>query len=217
MKTTLRQSLNRLRRDTSGLALMEFAFILPVFLTMSLTGAELTNYIITKMRVSQLALHIADAAARMGNGTQLQQKWISENDINDLFIGAQLQSGEMDLLKNGRVILTDFEPMPSPNTDNKFKIGWQRCFGEKTAHPSTYTVPGEIDNLDGIGPAGRQVDAQVGNATMFVEVYYEYTPLVSARLITGGTTFNEFASMAVRDRRDLAEVYNLEGAPQASC
>ena len=50
----------RLRQDTSGLALLEFAFILPVVLTMSLTGAELTNYITTKMRVGQLALQLAD-------------------------------------------------------------------------------------------------------------------------------------------------------------
>lgn len=214
-------TLRRLGANTSGLAMMEFAFILPVFLVMSLTGAELTNYIITKMRVSQLALHIADDAARIGTGSQLQQKSISELDINDLFTGADLQSGELNLLANGRVILTDIEPMPLPNTAKKFKIGWQRCYGQKTSHRSAYTQAGVTTNLDGVGPPGRTVDALDGNATMFVEVYYEYKPLVSAELLRGSTTFFEFASMAVRDRRDLTGgnhgIYNVEGVVPSTC
>ncbi len=40
---SLRTLVTRLRRDTSGLAMLEFAFSLPIFLTMSLTGAELSD------------------------------------------------------------------------------------------------------------------------------------------------------------------------------
>ena len=47
-----------------------FALMLPVFMTLSMTGAELTNYITTKMRISQLALQLADDAARIGTGCQ---------------------------------------------------------------------------------------------------------------------------------------------------
>ena len=46
----------------------------------------------------------------MGTGSQLSAKQISETDINDLFTGAQLQSGELDLQTNGRVILIDGSP-----------------------------------------------------------------------------------------------------------
>ncbi|TPG04434.1 TadE/TadG family type IV pilus assembly protein, partial [Sphingomonas oligophenolica] len=128
----------RLARDTGGLALLEFAFTLPILLMMSLTGAELTNYITTRMRVSQMALQLADNAARMGKGTQITAKSISELDINDLLTGAQLQSGELDLKGRGRVIISDLEPVANPNTTNKYKIVWQRCYGSKTAHASTY-------------------------------------------------------------------------------
>ncbi|CAN5508837.1 hypothetical protein BH09PSE4_BH09PSE4_07750 [soil metagenome] len=220
---------NRLRDDRSGLALLEFAFILPVLITMSLTGAELTNYITTKMRVSQLALQLADDAARMGSGSQLQAKSITETDINDLFTGAQLQSGEMNLKTNGRVILTDLEPMANPNTNNKYKIGWQRCYGLKTSAVPAYTtglVPpyttgasgaaSTKTNLTGLGQSGRQVTATDDNATMFVEVYYAYTPLVGTTLAPSAT-FTEIASMSVRDRRDLSAIYNTAGATIASC
>jgi len=210
----------RLRRDTGGLALLEFALVLPIFITMSLTGAELTCYITTKMRVSQLALQLADDAARMGEGSQLAAKTISETDINDLFTGAQLQSGEMDLKTNGRVILSDVEPMANPNTSGKYKIGWQRCYGSKTAPaapPSPAYYPrATASNITGVGGANRLVGAQDGNATMFVEVYFVYKPLFSGALAPT-SSFDEIASMSVRDRRDLTQIYNTEKATVSSC
>jgi hypothetical protein len=214
---SVRTGLRRFRDDRSGLALLEFAFVLPVLLVMSLTGAELTNYITTKMRISQLALHLADDAARMGNGSLLVAKTITETDINDLFTGAQLQSGEMDLRTNGRVILTDLEPTSSPNTAGTYKIGWRRCYGLKTTYARKYPAGAETTGLTGIGPAGRQVTAQNDNATMFVEVFYTYVPLVGRGTLAPTTTFTEIASMAVRDRRDLTAIYNTAAAPVATC
>lgn len=193
----------RLRRDSSGIAMLEFAFILPIFLVLSLTGAELTNYVITRMRVSQMALHLADNAARIGTGTMLQAKTISEADVNDLLTGTGLQSGELDIYGKGRVIISDVEPMASPNTTNKYKIVWQRCRGSKTDHASTFGKAGDT-NLAGVGPNGRQITAPDDGATMFVEVYYEYTPLVKTSL-SPSTTMTETASMMVRDRRDLSD------------
>ena len=208
-----------LRAATSGVALLEFALVLPLILTMALAGAELTNFITTKMRVSQLALQLADNGARMGSGSQLQAKTISETDINDLFIGAQRQSSELDLNANGRVILSDLEPTASPNTAATYKIGWQRCYGLKTSHASTYgtynTASGR--NLTGIGPAGRKVTAQDNNATMFVEVFYTYKPLIVFDDFIPATSITEIASMAVRDRRDLTQIYNSAHDPVANC
>lgn len=217
----------RLRRDSRAVALMEFAFALPIFVLMALTGAELTNYIIVKLRVSQLALQISDNAARMGAGSQLAAKRISEADINDLFAGAQVHLGDLDLRTNGRVILSSLEPVANPNTSGKYKIVWQRCFGSKTAHGSTYGTAGQTD-LTGMGPTGRQVTARDGNATMFVEVYYVYKPLVAAGAPVDLGDFTEIGSMAVRDRRDLSDdsattnthpngIYKVNGVTASTC
>jgi hypothetical protein len=200
MDMNLLRKIAKFRSDTSGLALLEFAFMLPIFLTISLTGAELTNFVITKMRISQIALHLADNSARIGTGSQLEAKTITESDINDLLIGAQYQSGELDLFAKGRVILSSVEPVASPNTTNKFKIRWQRCKGSKT-HASSYGVAGAT-NLDGMGPVNRMAMPAEDGVAMFVEVYYEYTPLVKTSLSPGNMT--EIASMMVRDRRDTS-------------
>ncbi len=213
-----RRLLARLRmlpREKRAVAMLEFGLTLPIFLVLVLTGAELTNYITTKMRLSQLALQLADNAARAGSGSQLSAKTLSEKQINDLLTGAGLQSGELDLYNRGRVILTDLEPVASPNTTAKYKIVWQRCKGAKTSHGSTYGTQGQT-NLTGIGPAGRQAMAPDNGAAMFVEVYYEYQPLVQlSRAPT--SNFTEIASMVVRDRRDLSQVYNAESATISTC
>ena len=52
---------------------------------------------------------------------------------------------------------------------------------------------------------------------MFVEVYYEYKPLIGLGTRAPSTTMVEIASMAVRDRRDLTQIYNTEAATVSSC
>ncbi|RYD56335.1 MAG: pilus assembly protein [Sphingomonadales bacterium] len=210
--------LPKLARDKSGAALLEFALTLPLLLTMGLTGAEITNYIITKMRISQIALHLADNAARIGTGTQLQAKTITEADINDLFVGAQLQSGELDLQTNGRVFLSSVE-LSTVNTANS-RIRWQRCYGNKTTRTSTYGTVANRTNVTGIGPTGRQVAASASGIVMFVEVYYEYKPLIKTSL-SPDSSMIEVASMMVRDRRDTTGgsngVYPVTGVTASAC
>lgn len=205
----------RLRRDRKGLALIEFAFVLPLLLVLSLTGAELTNYIVTRMRVSQLSLHIADNASRIGSGSRLAAKTITESDINDLLVGAGLQAGEMDLFGRGRVIISSIVPKSEPNPSGHYVINWQRCAGQKTTHESSYGDQGD-QVTNGMGRAGREAFAPVGGSTIFVEVYYEYQPLVSGDLAPN-LNFTEIASMIVRDRRDESRIYNNENAPVATC
>lgn len=218
----------RLGRDTSGLALMEFAFSLPILLTLSLTGAELANYVITRMRVSQVALHIADNAARIGSGSQLEAKKIDEAQINDLLTGADLQGGDLDLVNNSRVILSSVQPKDNTDTNNKFLIQWQRCHGNRIGWKSTYGKEGD-EKTDGIGPAGRLVNAPPFGVVMFVEIRYEYQPIVSSALAPSAD-IREVASMMVRDRRDTSDdsdkgaaathpkgVYKVAGVNPATC
>ena len=211
---TLFNGLRALIRDRSAVALIEFAYSLPVFLLIALSGAEITNYATTKMRLSQVALHVADHAARMGDGSLLAAKTISETQINDVLTGAGLQAGNLNLYANGRVILSSLEPVANPNVSNRFRIAWQRCRGSLN-RASSYGSNGTT-NMTGMGPAGRQVTAAEGGATMFVEVHYRYQPILSDSLAPS-LDIREIASMMVRDRRDLTQIYNVEGATVSSC
>jgi hypothetical protein len=207
-------SLRSLFRDRRGVAFVEFAYSLPMFLTLMLGGAEISNYVTTKMRMSQIALHLADDSARIGSGSQLVAKTISETQINDVLTGAGLQAGGLSLYSKGRVIISSLEPVASPNTTNRYKIGWQRCRGTKNV-TSSYGNAGDT-NMLGMGPTGRQVTAPDNGGTIFVELVYDYTPIISNRWAPT-VTIREIAAMPIRDRRDMTQIYNTENATRHLC
>lgn len=209
----LKHAVHRFIRNERGVAFIEFAYILPVFMIMALGGVEVTQFITTKMRISQLALHVADHAARIGSGSLLAAKTINEQQIDDLFEGSGFQAGELDLYAKGRVILSSLEPVANPNTTDRYKIAWQRCRGQAAA--STYGVADDT-NMTGMGPAGRQVKAPKDSAVMFVEIIYTYRPIIASRYAPS-LRMSEFASMTVRDRRDLTQVYPSAGTTPSNC
>lgn len=209
----------RLVRANSGLAAVEFAMSAPVVLSMFLAGAELTNFAITRMRISQIALHVADNASRIGANSLLTAPQISEAQINDLFIGANLQAGSLDLANRARIIVSSLEPIANPNTTNKFKIHWQRCYGGKT-WPSSYGIPSPTP-IDNMGPVGQKVTTPDDTGLIFVEVAYDYKPLISSRLVPS-TLIKDIAAMTVRDQRDYngnggKGIYNNEGVTASTC
>jgi Flp pilus assembly protein TadG len=206
--------LNRLRHDRSGIAMVEFALSLPFVVLITMSAAELTNFTTTKMRVSQLALQVADNASRIGTGTVLSNKTISETQINDLLTGANLQAGKLGLFSNGRVIISSLQP---GSTSTKYVVKWQRCKGAKVF---TSTYPAADTTERDISGNPFNVTPPSDGAVMFVEISYTYQPLIAGRFIDI-SNIRETAAMTVRDTRDYAGgtngIYNSESAPVSSC
>lgn len=235
LRSTVGSAAARLWADRDGTALVEFAFAAPFLLAMTLGGLDLANYAVVKMRVSQLAIQVADNASRIGEGDQLSGKKITETQINDLLTGAVLQAGALNIYgtysertpsggnvtKNkARIIISSLQPVANPNTTSKFMIGWQRCGGLDTSYTPQYGTYGQASgqNMAGMGPAGRQVTAPDGGAMIFVEVHYRYEPIVLGKFgVMPYSDLNEIATMIVRDDRDYTQIYNTEGAPVSSC
>jgi hypothetical protein len=200
----------RLRRSVAGVAAVEFALSLPVMLTLGLWGAELGNLAITHMRVSQLAMQLADNGSRIGDVSMLESLRIYESDINDMMVGAKIQSGKLDLFEHGRVIISSLEVVPS--TESTQYIHWQRCMGKRTVQSAYGSEGTGLDgSLKGMGPLGEEVTAAKGDAVIFVEISYEYQPLVSSRFVPN-TIISTTATFNVRDDRDLTQIYQRSTA-----
>lgn len=203
--------MNRLRllaRHTSGVAMIEFALGAPLVLLAGLWGTETANFALTTMQINQLAAQIADNASRVGDGSSLQSRKVFEGDINDVFYGAQLQAGKLDLYRNGRVIISSLEvrPVGSGDAGSQY-IHWQRCRGAMEVG-SSYGVEGQ--NLPtGMGEPGEEVIAPDGGAVIFVELQYTYQPLVSNRFISS-EIIKSISTFVVRDQRDLSQVYQQD-------
>ena len=212
----------RLRRlfgrgsDTRGVVIIEMAYTLPFLLLLGFGGLEIANLTLSNTRISQMTLSTADNAARIASGSNLAVPQVREVDINEVFTGMQLQGGDLNFETNGRVILSSLET----NADGGQFIRWQRCFGNRTASPSTYGVAGVGATgtaFPGMGPVGREVKAAAGSAVMFVEVYYTYQPLLFGSWL-GPQTIRSTAAFTVRESRDLSQIYNPSpAAPVRNC
>lgn len=197
--------LSLLRENRSGVALIEFAYTLPAVMGMGMMGVETANYAQMHLRVSQVALMLADNASRAGAdaaGGTIQQ--LREIDINDVMQGLRLQSGGIKLTDNGRVILSSLET----NASGGQWVHWQRCVGKQSgpAWDSHYGNAGDGatgTSFGGMGRAGAKVMAPPGEAVMFVEINYQYKSLFGEWLM-GAHIISYTASYIVRDKRDLS-------------
>lgn len=236
----LRNLFGKLKRDRSGNLIVEFAYMTPIALILTVGGAEVANYAIVSTRISQLAIQVADNASRIGEGSPLAALKVYESNINDVLTGAGIQAGTLNIYGNynetvsgstsvkakGRIVISSLEPVANPNPTNKFKIGWQRCRGNDTSYAPQYGVVGAASgtNMDGMGPAGRQVKAPDGTAVIFVEVHYRYEPLLNigySRQVFGTSMsyqdINAVAAMIVRDDRDTSQIYPIAGETASTC
>lgn len=211
----LRALLRRLRRSASGAALTEFALAAPLVMTVGLWGVESAHRAVVQMRISQISVLIADNASRVGENSLLGEAKLYETDINDVLYGAHVQAGNFDLYKHGRVILSSLEVVPG--TEDQQYIHWQRCKGE-LVHTSSYGHAGDgmMSGIPGMGPPGEEIIAFDGEAVMFVEVVYDYQPLIS-HAFTHADKITATAAFNVRDNRDLSQVYQHDlGNPDAT-
>jgi hypothetical protein len=224
----------RLRDDCSGLAIVEFAVSLPFFLGLGVAGIETANYAATIMQVNQIALHVADNAARMGTNSLLSAKQVFEIDINDVFTGARHEgnglvfdgfhpytdpgTNQIVARGNARIMLFSLEPIASPNPTKKFKIGWQRCSGPGTHYAPIYGTKATSTSVNGMGPTGRQITAPDFGAVMFAEIHYRFKPLI----VNGFSNLTErdivaTGAMVVRDSRDFSQIYPSTGVTASTC
>jgi len=204
-------------KDRSGIALVEFAYTLPIFMGLGFYGIEVANLAITQTRMSQIALNMADNASRIGTrDANLGAKAISESEINDVFQAAAIQAGNVGIYKDGRSVLSSLEI----NALGGQEIQWQRCKGQQ-AEDSAYGDEGTGESstsFQGMGSGDNRVQASEGAAVMFVELTYVYQPLFG-NLFIGQRELRQEAAYTVRDRRQLNSdpLANVPAARKSTC
>lgn len=203
-QSEIKAKLQGLAPNQRATALMETAFLLPVLLLLGLGGMELTNLAIANMRVGQLASSLADNASRIAIDTTAPLPVVREVDVNELLAVTMYNGAKLNLESRGRVILSSLEV--DPDTGDQW-IHWQRCAGNKV-FSSSYGLEGtKGGTFEGMGTPGEMAVALPGTAIMFVEIAYDYDPLVGEQWI-GKRTIRYTASFMVRDDRDLSGLKN---------
>lgn len=226
-----RRPLRQLATARSGVAMLEFALSLPIVMGIGAYGLEVSNLALLNLRVSQIALNLADNASRVGTYSSLSTQQMREVDVNDVLQAARYQGSSINLSTNGRIILSSLENVQqSYDTAPVQRIHWQRCLGKKNGagYDSSYGTTAITDGTDatvandgtlapsGMGDPGSMVNAPAGYGVMFVEINYLTKPLFGTWL-TSPARLHYVASFIVRDRRDYAQLYNPSSSTKMTC
>jgi TadE-like protein len=209
----LRTKLHRLAANISGVSIMEFALVLPVLTLLGMGGLEMSQYAMSIHRVSQATNALADTMSRVGARSALTRTQLRESDVLDGFRGFLEQNPQLDLGNHGRIILSSLDL----NAAGGQRIHWQRCIGVMV-RDSLYGPQGTGatgTGFAGMGPAGQQIQTPpgAGQAVMYVEVAYTYTPMFTD-MVLPSTLITSEAAFLVRTPRDntTTGIFNPGGA-----
>jgi hypothetical protein len=193
----MRRALAPLKADTSGVSMVEFALVLPLLATIAMGGIEYANLAMSHVRISQIADEVADNAGRVPD-------MVTETDLDEIFAGVREIGSSLNFEANGRVVLSSLQgnELAAPNVGQT--IRWQRCLGALHVNPA-YGIEGAGKSdatLQSMGKTGRTISALPHTAVMFVEVSYEYQPIISSAFVKS-TRISYESAFIVRDRTEL--------------
>lgn len=199
--------LHELRSSQSGVAIVEFALAIPLLVLLTFGGLELANLIMTHMRISQIAITVADNAGRVRTG-------IDESNIYEVFAGAALIGQNIDFPNNGRVVLSSLEPNGQAGANAGQMINWQRCYGSLAVNPA-YGRQGagrtDASLAAGLGRTGNKITSASGTAVMFVEVTYHYEPVFFPGIegIAGDIRYESAFNVRERTNQNITNTQRL--------
>lgn len=156
-------------RNDRGLAFIESAFILPLFVLMVMGTFDIGQALILNQKVSAASHMAADLITRQG--------YVSEELIDDTVEAARLVIDPFDRQPFG----LDIVSIEFDNNDNPQTV-WRRT----TNMPADNTLP---DDADGLGFSGEGVVA--------VTAVYQYEPFATG-VFTGTFTMTETAYLRGR-------------------
>lgn len=202
-----RSLLASIRGNDRGVAFIEFALVAPVLLFLILGGLEVVNYALAQLKVNQIAMTVADNAGRVTTG-------IDEANIYEVFAGADAIGKSMGFEQHGRIVLSSLQDNGQEGNKHGQMINWQRCWGDLATAPSYGTEgDGRDDNTleNGLGADGNRIASIPGTAVMFVEVTYEYQPLISDTIVPVAGTIRRESAFNVRGRQnnDISNTQSL--------
>ncbi len=158
----------RFLRAEGGIAIEEFALLLPVLMTLFYGTVEVSRYILITQKVEKLAHTIADVTSQEQTATKttLDQVLAASGNIMDPYT----------MTTNGTVFITSLYKAPSANPT----VSWRYQGGGTYSASSKLGTVGNTPSM----PAGFTFDDREN--VIAAEVYFQFSPLISSQFF--GTT-----------------------------
>ncbi|MEO0499253.1 MAG: TadE family protein [Pseudomonadota bacterium] len=180
-----------LKSDESGIAFMEFALMMPVFLSFILVAIEFGNYMVAAQKIDKLAFISADMVARATLPPD-------EGQMADTLQSIHSASLPFELRRDGRVIITGLLGIENDNKELANRLVWQRCEGRMANIASQF---GKEDGQEAKDREGVTLPQNIvlpqGQMVIVAEVAYDYQPIISEPIFDTVGVNREFRSVSV--------------------
>jgi Flp pilus assembly protein TadG len=144
-------------RDDRGSVMLEFAFAMPLLLTILLGGIELGRYVLLHQKLDRTAMTISDLVSRV---TQ-----VTTSELDTIFLATDLVMAPFAMGDRGAVVVSSVKDDSGTPT-----VVWQR------AGAGTLTVTSEIGVQGGTATISDEEMLSTGEGIVVGESYFDYTP-----------------------------------------
>lgn len=159
-------ALRRFGRDRRGLSALETAFALPVAVSLTLNGVEITRYLLLHQKAERATMTVADLVS--------QGEALTVADLTNIFRAGAFITEPFDFDADGAMIVSSVVGSATGPI-----VEWQRAFG----------APPQGSGLGGQGgsaslPQGFTVNQS--ESVIMTEIYFRYRPMVNGNTMLGG-------------------------------
>ncbi len=158
--------LKRLIANRQGVAMIEFAFALPVMLILIIGVVEMGRLLLLEQKLAHVARTMADLVSQEGT--------LAASDFNNLFSAVRFVAEPFDMSEKGTVIVSSVSVV---NSSSPPVMNWQRAGAGSLSASSSIGQPGvDTPNL----PANFTV--REGYTVIVAEAVFDFSPLFSSSI-----------------------------------
>ncbi|MDR3450310.1 MAG: TadE/TadG family type IV pilus assembly protein [Alphaproteobacteria bacterium] len=162
----------RLRRGTRGIAAVEFALTLPMWVLMLLGASDGAYCLLVNERVDRIAYSVTDIVT--------QYQTVTKANLNDILLAAGQLMSPLPFANNGVVIISS---VFQPATGNPI-VEWQYSGGGSLVSTS------QIGTTNGKALLPNGLTLNANDNVIISEVYYKFTPMfLNAGIFTQNTVY----------------------------
>lgn len=160
----MQRLLTRLLRQTSGVAAMEFALVLPILVLFSAGTVEYSRLIMLTQKLQSSSFILADLTAR--------DRTLSEDQLDNIFLAIDNVIQPFEFETSGKAIVSSV----GVDAANHPVVNWQR------SGSGALTATSTIGSQGGEATLPDEIDIHAGETVIAAEVFYSFTPLLGIGL-----------------------------------
>lgn len=165
-KNAIRGKLARFWKDRRGLSALETAFALPIAVSLTLNGVEITRYILLHQKAERASMTVSDLVS--------QGEALTLNDLTNIFRAGAFITEPFDFDADGAMIVSSVVGSASGPT-----VEWQRAYGQPPESSGAGSQGGNATL-----PQGFVVNQ--GDSVIMAEIFFTYRPMVADNALLGG-------------------------------